>query len=68
MNMGRLIKPVFGEALVRDGLAIARIRSASGRNYLHTNHGRGFGSKIRALDFVNRTMREGAIVRDWARV
>jgi hypothetical protein len=60
----RIVMPVFGEAFRHSSRRIfARIRSKSGDTYVNTNEGQGFHSMIGALDFVNKSIREGAELR-----
>lgn len=60
------VKPVRGEVDTIHGFIVARVIGRSGKSYLHLGPtGRGFASKIEALDFINRTMREGAVVTQW---
>jgi hypothetical protein len=65
---GRIIEPVFGEVIELGTLICARIRTKSGRTYLNTNSGKGFGSKHFALEFVNKTMREGMLLPHFVKV
>jgi hypothetical protein len=60
----RIIMPVHGDVVAVDNIIAARIRSKSGKTYVNFGpEQQGFRSKIAALDFINQTMHEGAIVK-----
>lgn len=72
--MAHIVKPVRGEVDTIRGLIVARVIGRRGQTYLHLGPtGRGFPSRLSALDFVNRSLREGikvtpSLLRDEAQV
>lgn len=61
MTTELIMWPTKGEVITRAGLILARVE-VGGCALLHTNEGKGFASKLEALDLINRAMREGVVI------
>ncbi len=53
--------PTSAEVIERGGLICARV-VIDGIVFINHNNGKGFASRLDALDFIGRTMREGATI------
>jgi hypothetical protein len=58
--MAHVIRPVRGEVDTIKGRIVARVFGRRGQSYLHLGPtGQGFPSKLSALEFITRSVREG---------
>lgn len=61
MTTELIMWPTKGEVISRGGLILARVE-VGGCTLIHANEGKGFASRMEALDLINRAMREGVVV------